>query len=1037
MRQDFELSNFTAGELSPRMKGRIDYQRYFSGCEALVNMVVMPQGGATRRPGTAWVAAVADQAHAPRLRRFIFSTQQAYVLEFGDHYVRVCKNDGLILNPQAVTGAANNGGGLIRLQLASAAGLYTGNVMTVSGVAGCTEANGTWTISNVNVALSVTGAADNGNGGIRLTVSSTARLIPGGQVTVAGVTGTVEANGTWRAQIVDATHVDLQGSTFATAWVSGGTLTGLDAFAIDLQGSSFAHAYTSGGTTSTVVTIPTPYAISDVPSLYFCQSDDTLYIFHPSYPPATLTRSSHVRWTYAPLVTRDGPYLNQNGTDTTLTVSTSTRPGGVQVLPFGLKGGSYTINPGFARRAVTIRASSTYGINATPESVGQGFLASDVGRHIRIKMLSAWTWLRIESVTDALNVEATIQPTVPGGAWGDLDGAAWRANTYYPIGVVTTNGGKTWECIQAGVSAGTGGPTSLPSGSTTNELADGTVVWTLVNTTVPSSTKMWQLGKWTQGVYPYIGTFWQQRLMMLGSSQQPNAVEGSVVGDFTNFAPTAQDGTVTDSTAVSFVISDDQVNAVQWVKAAGSGQNAALAIGTAGGEEVMSAFSSTQALSATNVQVYPETSNGTAPIEPLRVNKSLVMVDRARRKLLEWTFNWQLSGYNTLDLTEVSEHITAPGIADMKWAIAPFRTIWALRSDGVLLSCAYNKDEQVFAPSRHVLGGSCDGGPPVVESLEIIPSTDTTYDEIWLAVRRTVNGATYRTIEVLTPYFDAATMAQDQAVFLDCSASTAAATPAATLTLSGLVRQTVLRGAAPSWGGASVSLVASAAVFGGAQAGAWVRVNGGALRLTAVADAQHATAQVVVPLARTAAAPAGAWSLAGLNTTISGLGYLEGETVGLLGDGADMGTAVVTGGTVPLQAPGATYVTAGLPYESTIVTMPFEPVRGGAVAQVGKVKRIDTLWLRLHQSLGCSYGRRKTDPDTQVVTDVGQAMLTRSANMPMGLAPRLFSGAKKLSIPGGFDGEAQIFVSTASPLPLTVLGLFARGDVAELPGGGG
>ena len=71
---------------------------------------------------------------------------------------------------------------------------------------------------------SVTGAADNGSGLIRLTVTSNAEL--GNTVTVASVTGTTEANGNWSVTKVGTTQIDLVGSTFTNAYVSGGTATG-------------------------------------------------------------------------------------------------------------------------------------------------------------------------------------------------------------------------------------------------------------------------------------------------------------------------------------------------------------------------------------------------------------------------------------------------------------------------------------------------------------------------------------------------------------------------------------------------------------------------------------------------------------------------------------------------------------------------------------------------------------------------------------------------------------------------------------------
>jgi hypothetical protein len=78
--------------LSPKLAGRVDVQKYFAGAETLYNYLVLSQGGATRRPGTRFVAEVKDSSKAVRLLPFEFSTSQAYVLEFGDLYIRFYKD---------------------------------------------------------------------------------------------------------------------------------------------------------------------------------------------------------------------------------------------------------------------------------------------------------------------------------------------------------------------------------------------------------------------------------------------------------------------------------------------------------------------------------------------------------------------------------------------------------------------------------------------------------------------------------------------------------------------------------------------------------------------------------------------------------------------------------------------------------------------------------------------------------------------------------------------------------------------------------
>lgn len=70
----------------------------------------------------------------------------------------------------------------------------------------------------------VSGAANNGSGLIRLTVTGHG-YSTGDSIAVYGVVGTTEANGQWVVTMVDTNHIDLQGSTFSNAYSSGGTTT--------------------------------------------------------------------------------------------------------------------------------------------------------------------------------------------------------------------------------------------------------------------------------------------------------------------------------------------------------------------------------------------------------------------------------------------------------------------------------------------------------------------------------------------------------------------------------------------------------------------------------------------------------------------------------------------------------------------------------------------------------------------------------------------------------------------------------------------
>lgn len=89
-------TNFTAGELAPRLMGRVDIARYQNGAKTMQNCHPLTHGGCLRRPGTLYVASAKNHNKAARLIPFIFNRDQAYILEFGDQYMRVFKDGGQV-----------------------------------------------------------------------------------------------------------------------------------------------------------------------------------------------------------------------------------------------------------------------------------------------------------------------------------------------------------------------------------------------------------------------------------------------------------------------------------------------------------------------------------------------------------------------------------------------------------------------------------------------------------------------------------------------------------------------------------------------------------------------------------------------------------------------------------------------------------------------------------------------------------------------------------------------------------------------------
>ena len=233
------FSSFTAGEISPRLEGRTNIEKYREGLSDLTNMVVMPHGGVTRRPGTEFLGQCASSSNAAgnhfvRLIPFQFKTSDTYILEFTNETMRVYRNDLQVLESSGVSiSGANYAGGQLTITTSSAHGFGTGGQeIFISGVGGMTELN------NRNFRVS--------------------------------------------------TSPQPTSTTFVLDEVIGGRV----------NASSFT-AYTSGGTATKIYEKTSPYQNIYLKDLRFAQSADTMYIVHPNYAVRTLTRSDHNNWTFA------------------------------------------------------------------------------------------------------------------------------------------------------------------------------------------------------------------------------------------------------------------------------------------------------------------------------------------------------------------------------------------------------------------------------------------------------------------------------------------------------------------------------------------------------------------------------------------------------------------------------------------------------------------------------------------------------------------------------------------------------------------
>lgn len=633
------LSAFNAGEFSPRMVARVTFDAYDNAAAQMENLILMPQGGFQRRPGTRYVAAVKDQAAETALLPFEFSTTQSYALEFGDQYVRFFRNQGQLT--------------------AAGVGATITNGDFTSNITGWTDqSSGTGAISH-NATDGRLSLDSDGSGNEAIAEQAVTTTTTGVEHTLKfdaiGVRG-------------DPFIVRVGSSSGASDYLSEVLRVGYHSLSFTPAASPFYIQFEFDRARSLEIDnvsildnvpfeVGSPYDTSASSRVLFeiktAQSADTLYVAHSDYPLYKLLRRGVTSWSFEQVLLRDGPFLTENATTTTLTLS----------------GTSGSIN---------VTASAVTGIND-----GQGWLAADVGRSIRWKDPAGnWTWLKITARTSATVAVADVLGATP---------SAGTATTAWRLGLLSD----------------------------------------------------------TTGFASTVGLF-EERMFLAGSALAPQRLDASITADFERFSDTDLDGSVVDDNGFSYTIATDKVNRIYWLVS-----TSRLILGTSGGEFVVS--SSGAALTPSDLQIRENTSYGAANLAPMKINNRVLFAQRADRKLRDLRFSFEVDSYIATDVTILADHITQSGVKQMAYQAEPDSLAWCLRNDGQIATLVYEPGQQVEGWSRQVFGGSFGSGHAVCESVAAIPGQDAAgqvfpsndRDEVWVIVKRTIDGGTKRYVEVL------------------------------------------------------------------------------------------------------------------------------------------------------------------------------------------------------------------------------------------------------------------------------------------------
>lgn len=737
----------------------------------------------------------------------------------------------------------------------------------------------------------------------------------------------------------------------------------------------------------TIYEISTGYSEAYLPDIKFTQSADVLYITHPYVAPSKLVRYADNNWSLQNLSITDGPYLPPNTTyyhlNQGLLVANN-----YTITPSAATGAGVTLTagPAAAILGVTKLTSSTVQINVANHGYVPNqslFVAGVGGGGAGVNGAR-----NVTSVVDANNfiVDAAIASSV--GAGGTVSPGLFNRIDAAPYSYVRLQQGSTWGW-------------GYVTGITNTSVITVTVVSTFTSTAAKT---VWRLPLWGGLNFPTCLTFHEDRLFFSGTYLYPQRIDASNTSDYENFSPTDSSGATSSSRAMSFTLNSNDVNAVKWMTSDEKG----LLCGATGGEWVVRPSSATEALSPTNIAAKRTTSFGSANVQAIAAGKAAIFIQRAGRKVRELTYFYDVDGYLAPDISILAEHITAGGISQMAQQKEPQGIIWCLRGDGALIGMTYERsiDGLKVAFHRHIFGGQSDSGgtQAVVESVAAIPSSDGTRDEVWIIVKRYINGTTKRYVEYINKIFESGDRPEN-AKFLDCSL-----TYDSPKTITGITKANpgVVTSAGHGFSNGDSVLIS--------EVSGMTEVNGFSFT---IANVTANTFELGVDTSSYGTYISGGYVRKKVST-ISGLSHLEGQTVSVFGDGAPLDDASVSGGSITLSNKAAV-VTVGLDYNSDAQQLRLEAGAQNGTS-IGKTRRTHRVGLLVERTAGISIGQSFDSLDE---------VIFRNTNEVAGQAVPLFSGITTQPVEFDYDTENRIAIRANSGLPATILAIMPQMDTQD------
>lgn len=702
------VHGFNVGIVDVDNLTRIDLERMRLAAEEQDNILGTVTGKGFLRPGTKYITTADGSA---LIKDFIFSADDAAVLEFTSQQMRVLVNDVVVSRPAVSTAITS---GTFSASTGWTLDPSTGATTTISGGYLNLTAQGRGSFAKARQEVTVAGADQGVEHALEIVID---------RGPVAFMCGNASGDDSYisRTELGEGHH-SLAFTPTGNFWVE---------FQTDVDILRRVNSVNVAG--SGDMALVTPWDSLILSTLRFDQSADVVYVAWGDEP-YKIERRSNRSWSVVKYLTNDGPFKIPNTGKTRLKPNVLQGNGTLTAnVPFfnaGHVGALFRLD--HDGQYLTQYLSDDYQFTDAIKVTGvenDNDATSDRDWHYDVE----GTWVGTVYVQRSFE-DATFGFKNSNNGFGDVtvgltanvadkkvEDSADNAIYYYRFGFKGSYTSGTAK-IDIRYDGGGGYGICRVTGYTSRTQVSIEVLRPFRNT---NYTDIWQEGEWSDnGAWPTAVALAEGRLFWGGEDKW----WGSVSDAYESFDEELEG----DSAPLSRTIAVGGVNDVQWMLSAHR-----LVIGSNGAEVVARSSSLDEPLTATNTTLKASSTIGSAAISPVRIDSNVVFADRSFKSLFEMAIG-QNGDYQSNEITRLCSRLFSAGVKQLAIQRRPDTRIWVVLDSGECVCVVYEPSQEVAAFIRISTEGD-------FESVAVLPGDGE--DAVYFSVKRNINGSDVRYIE--------------------------------------------------------------------------------------------------------------------------------------------------------------------------------------------------------------------------------------------------------------------------------------------------